>query len=90
MKRLRRLARLAGIAGLAWAIFTELSKDPKDREWHGELGGVVPYDFRVPTPAKLQRTYWDTGSDKIVKSKAFGVGWTVNLAAIARLLGFID
>ena len=90
MRKIRRWMKIANYGLLAWAIATELKKDPKDRQWHGELAGVVPYDFRIPTPDKIKKTYWDTGSDQVIKRSAFGVGWTVNFAVIARFFGIID
>ena len=90
MRRIRRYIKLAGYACLAWALAIELRKDPADREWNGELAGVVPYDLRIPTIEKLRTTYWDTRNETIVRRKAFGVGWTVNFAAIAKVLGVID
>lgn len=90
MKKLRRIVRLAGLAAALWALGTELAKDPKDRTWNGEVAGFVPYDFRAPSIEKLRRTYWDTSSDRIISPKAFGVGWTLNLAPVARFLGLLD
>lgn len=90
MKKLRRLMKIAGLGLLVWAISTELSKDPAEREWNGELAGLVPYDFRAPSVDKIRRTYWDTESDQVIKRKVFGVGWTLNLASIARFVGLIE
>jgi hypothetical protein len=50
----------------------------------GKLGGVVPYDFDRPSVQKLRDTWWNPGSDRILVPQAFGVGWTVNLAALKR------
>jgi hypothetical protein len=90
MKKLRRWLKLAGFGLLAWALATELSKDPDKREWNGELAGIFPYDFRVPSVEKVRRTFWDTDSDRLLKPKVFGVGWSVNFGALARFFGVLD
>jgi hypothetical protein len=51
---------------------------------HGKLFGVVPYDLRPPTPERLRRRLWDPERDEIIGPTVFGVGWSVNLAALKR------
>jgi uncharacterized membrane protein len=50
----------------------------------GKLLGRVPYDFDRPTVQKLRDTWWNPASDRILVPQAFGVGWTLNLAALKR------
>jgi hypothetical protein len=50
----------------------------------GELFGAIPYDFDRPTLRKLRDTVWNPGNARILVPHAFGVGWTVNLAALKR------
>jgi hypothetical protein len=76
---------------LAWlsffaAIYQELRKPPAERTWQGKVAGVVPYDFRIPTPERLRRGYWDPDSDQIFSETVFGVGWGVNIPVLARKL----
>ena len=84
-KGLNGIALAAAGALLASAVVTELRKPPEDRTWHGRVFGV-PYDFRPPTPAKLRRTFWDPDNDALFTPHAFGVGYSVNLARLARLV----
>ncbi len=50
----------------------------------GELFGVIPYDFERPTFAKVRERLWNPKSDDILVPQVFGVGWTINLAALKR------
>jgi hypothetical protein len=50
----------------------------------GKLFGLVPYDLRLPTPERLRQKVWDPESDEIISPAVFGVGWTLNLAALKR------
>ena len=77
MKPLKVLAAVLAIA----AVIKELRLPKEERTWHGALGGLVPYDFRMPTAAKIKRTFWDPDG-AIVVNRVFGVGWTINLGAI--------
>ena len=87
-KRSRRVANLVRVAtwGLAAAaVLQELRKPAAERTWHGTVAGVVPYDFRVPTLARVQASLWDP-EGSLVKPQPFGVGWTLNPGRIAALL----
>jgi hypothetical protein len=81
------LLRMAAFAALAGAVYTELRKPPDERTWHGRLFGFVPYDFRPPTPAKVIGAWWNPKSDQVVGDPVFGVGWSINVAALADRLG---
>lgn len=70
---------------LGAAVATELQKDPEEREWHGRVGGVVPYDFRAPTFARFKAAVWNPEDDRIFTPNPIGVGWTLNLAQVADL-----
>jgi hypothetical protein len=50
------------------------------------VGGVVPYDFRPPSADKVQRAWWDP-KGPLITPLAFGVGWTINFARLAQMLG---
>jgi hypothetical protein len=68
----------------AWAVATELRKPREERTWQGRLAGVVPYDFRPPTLAKIRQRWWNPEDERVFTEHVFGVGWSVNLA---RVLG---
>jgi Family of unknown function (DUF5808) len=87
-RRLRRLITLATWGVFAAAIAQEMKKDPEDREWHGTVGDLIPYDFRPPTAERIQRSLWDPDGP-LFTPQVFGVGWAVNfgrLVAEAREL----
>ena len=50
----------------------------------GKIAGTIPYDFEPPSLRKEFRSWWDPASDEILVPRAFGVGWTINLAALKR------
>ncbi len=78
MKPLKLLAAVLAIA----AVIKELRLPKEERTWHGALGGFVPYDFRMPTVEKIKYTFWNPDGSIIV-GRVFGVGWTINLGAVA-------
>jgi hypothetical protein len=84
---LRGVAAAIGIAAAVTAVATELSKPAAERAWHGELHLSVPYDFRPPTPRRLRDSVWRPGDPRIMVPTAFGVGWTINVAALAARVG---
>lgn len=77
--------RLLAMALLIAALIKELRLPKDQRTWHGSLFGFVPYDFRMPTFDKVKKTFWNP-EGKLIVSRAFGVGWTVNFGAIAARL----
>jgi hypothetical protein len=77
-----RLLKLVWIGLTIAAIRQELKQPPQDREWHGEVAGFVPYDFRLPTADKLRERWWDP-EGAVVQPQVFGVGWTLNFGRIA-------
>jgi hypothetical protein len=79
--------RVMALAAVAGAVYQELQLPPEERTWHGRLLGFLPYDLRPPTPAKLLRAWWDPDSSRVIVDMPFGVGWTVNVAALAQRAG---
>ena len=77
-------AILAVIAVIA--IVQELRKPKEERTWHGKVGDLVPYDFRIPTVERIRTTYWNP-EGPILSGKAFGVGWAPNFGVVARWFG---
>jgi hypothetical protein len=85
---LRDLASLIGMVLLIASIVRELRLPKRERTWHGEVFGRVPYDLRLPTFDRLKAVIWNPRNSHVVVPTAFGVGWTVNLAALrARFSG---
>lgn len=83
------IIRTLAMAAVAGALYRELRLPPEERTWHGKLLNFVPYDFRVPTPAKFVQAYWNPKSSQIVGDPPFGVGWSLNVAALAdKVQGF--
>ena len=67
------------------AVIQELAKPKEEREWHGKVGDLVPYDFRMPTVDRIKTTYWNP-EGPVLSGKVFGVGWAPNFGAASRLL----
>ena len=85
---LRNLAQLVGLVLLVASIVRELRLPKHKRTWHGVVFGKIPYDLRPPTFDRLKAVIWNPRDSRIVVPTAFGVGWTVNLAAVrARIPG---
>ena len=83
--RLDQAVTLVGIALVGAAVATELRKPSEDREWHGRIAGAVPYEFRLPTVARVKERWWNPDDARIFTEHVFGVGWSVNLAQVVRL-----
>jgi hypothetical protein len=89
VKGVRGLVTLAGIALLAAAVAQELQRPPAERRWNGRVLGVVPYDLRPPTLDRVRERLWNPESEQILAPEVFGVGWTVNLGAVAKKLNLV-
>jgi len=83
-KRLSRLIKIAFWIITGVAIAQELNKPEGEREWNGYVGGVVPYDFRIPTPARIRRRLWDP-EGPMVSPQVFGAGWSPNFGRLFAL-----
>ncbi|HYY55624.1 MAG TPA: hypothetical protein VFA01_09605 [Candidatus Dormibacteraeota bacterium] len=89
MRDLVKAFRLLFWGTLAAAVYQELKKPPTLRTWHGKVGGVVPYDFRVPTLERIRDAYWNPNSDRVFSERVIGVGWAINIPTAARKLAEI-
>jgi hypothetical protein len=87
MRKPKALRSLRWISlGLAvWAIAQEARKPPDEREWHGQIAGFVPYDFRFPSIDRIRQRLWDPNG-ALLSPQVFGVGWTVNLGRLSRVV----
>jgi hypothetical protein len=87
MDRFRRIVKLAALAVTVAAIVEQLRLPAAQRTWEGRVGGLVPYDLRMPTLERARSRWWNPDDDRVVVPTVFGVGWTINAGRIARLLG---
>ena len=83
-RRFATLLRAATFGMLTWAVLSELAKPADERTWHGRLAGVVPYDLRPPTLARMRQRWWNPEDERLLTPHVFGVGWSVNLAQVKR------
>jgi hypothetical protein len=77
--------KLGAAAVAAAAIVKELRKPSGERQWNGRIG-VVPYDFRLPTPQRLRERWWNPDDERILVPQVFGVGWSINFGRLVRVL----
>jgi hypothetical protein len=85
VERFRRFVKLVAFGLVVAALIDQLRRDPEERTWEGSVAGIVPYDFRMPTLERARSRWWNTGDDRLFVPQVFGVGWTINLARLARL-----
>ena len=71
------------------AVCQELEKPKEERKWCGKIGGLIPYDFRLPTIERLKESYWNPYERRVFTPEVFGVGWAINLYALLENLGII-
>lgn len=89
MKKHPRPGKWIGLVLIAAAIANELRKSAEERTWHDRLFGVLPYDFRFPTWARVKQTFWNPQSDRIFVPHVFGVGWSVNVGGLLKRTGLL-
>lgn len=89
MERFRRFVKLVALGLVVAALIDQLRRDPEERTWEGSVAGIVPYDFRMPTLERARSRWWNTRDDRLFVPQVFGVGWTINLARLARLVGLV-
>ena len=85
MERFRRFVKLVALGLIVAAVIDQLRRDPDERTWEGAVGGFVPYDFRMPTLERARSRWWNTDDERLFVPQVFGVGWTLNLARLAKL-----
>ena len=84
-ERFRRFVKLVAFGLVVAALIDQLRRDREERTWEGSVGGIVPYDFRRPTLERARSRWWNTDDDRLFVPQVFGVGWTINLARLAKL-----
>ncbi len=50
----------------------------------------IPYDLRPPTGERIRRSMWNPADPHLLRPRAFGVGWDLNVGALAVRLGLIE
>lgn len=82
MNRTKKLTLVATTAVIGAAVVEELRKPAEERTWQGRILGI-PYDLRVPTPARVIGGLWRPDDPRvIVERPPFGVGWGINFARL--------
>ena len=89
MDRVRRLVKFAAFAVTVVAIVEQVRLPADERTWEGRVGGLIPYDFRMPTLERARSRWWNPEDDRLFVPTVFGVGWTINVARLAGLLGLV-
>jgi Family of unknown function (DUF5808) len=87
VQRLRRIIKIVAFALFVAAIVEQLRLPAGERTWHGEVVGFIPYDLRKPTFERARSRWWNPEDDRLFVPTVFGVGWTVNAARLAQILG---
>jgi len=85
-RTLTAVLRIAGLALVAAAVYQELSKPREERRWHGRIADFVPYDFRLPTAARIRQRLWNPDDPRLLTEHVFGVGWAINFYTLLRKL----
>lgn len=81
-KTLTDLLKILTLGLAALAVYQELSKSPDQRKWHGKIAGIIPYDFRLPTVARIRDRLWNPNDPRILTERVFGIGWTINFHSL--------
>jgi len=91
----RVLAELGAPEALAAQCAESVDVPPAARERESEgspLSGRVlgiPYELRLPTAGRVASRWWDPMDPHVIVPRVFGLGWAVNLGAVAVRLGLI-
>ena len=81
-----RLLKLISLVLAVTAVVKELRTPAELRTWNGKVIGFVPYDFRMPTVARVKERMWNPDSTQLINPRVFGVGWTLNLGRVVGLV----
>jgi hypothetical protein len=77
---------MIAVAMVISALGRALSKRAAERTWQGKVWQVVPYDFRVPTLARVRERVWAPDRPSLFSPQVFGVGWTLNVGRVYTML----
>ncbi len=79
-------ATAADVTALAGTVGEAGEPDEPER---GRFGGV-PIDLSPPTAERVAHTWWNPRDERIFVPRVFGLGWAVNVGAVAVKLGLIE
>jgi len=85
-----RILQVTVVAITLAAVFQELEKPKEEREWHGKVVGIFPYDFRIPTIKRLKESFWNPYQSRVFTPSVFGIGWAINIYALLENLRVIE
>ena len=85
-----RMLQVTVVALTLAAVFQELEKPKEEREWHGKVASIFPYDFRIPTIERLKESFWNPYERQVFTSPVFGIGWAINFYALLENLRVIE
>jgi hypothetical protein len=83
---IKRLVFWLTLVLAAAAVVDQLRRPPEERTWHGEVFGVVPYDFRPPSLRRFLSAWWNPDDPRVFTPRDFGVGWAVNLPRLVQVV----
>ncbi len=76
-QKIRTIGIMIAAVVVGSALLDQLRRPPEQRTWQGSLIGI-PYDFRLPTPERIQEKVWNKNTSRLVMPQLFGVGWSLN------------
>ena len=79
-------ATAADVTALAATVGESFEPDAPS---HGRFGGV-PIDLSAPTAERVAHTWWNPRDERIFVPRVFGIGWALNVGAVAVKLGLIE
>jgi hypothetical protein len=87
-KWLIRIIEAAAITVTLAAVCQELEKPREERNWNGRVG-FIPYDFRLPTIARVKELWWNPDNSRIIAPPVWGIGWGINFYALLERMRII-
>jgi len=82
-------ATRADVDALAATVGETGDAGEADEPSYGRLGGV-PIDLTPPTAERVAHTWWNPRDERIFVPRVFGLGWALNVGAVAVKLGLIE
>lgn len=82
------IAALGDPASYATYLQDILAEEPPSEDARWRILGV-PVETRGPVSAEVRSRTWDPANPRLVVPRLFGLGWTLNLGALAVRLGLI-
>jgi hypothetical protein len=83
-----RIIEAAAVTVTLAAVCQELEKPRVERQWHGRVG-FIPYDFRIPTIARVRELWWNPDNNRIFALPVWGIGWGINFYALLERMRII-